>query len=217
MGIGFVIIIWGIIFTILFAPTSFFIGLAVRWWVLRREGRVISFRRAMTFGIFPFILLVYGFFALIGYAFHCELVRKVDPGIGDGWQVPLGNDYYLCMIDTPEHGYLMRHECSGSPISDGISKINVFDHVVAGKAKIDFTLDLTDGHLAEFDAASEKFQIYENELVSVNQFYIERRWSYIDVIALLIIGIPALFFIKWWYDRIIVIPGASPISKLTAS
>jgi hypothetical protein len=150
----------------------------------------------MTFGIFPFILLVYGLFAFIGYAFYCEMVRKVDPGMGDGWQVPVGNDYYLCMIDVPENGYLIRHGCSGSPIIDGISKINVFDNLVVGKAEDNFIFDLADGHLAALDATSEKFHEYENKLLDVNRFYIKRRWNYLDVIAVLIIVIPGFCFIN---------------------
>lgn len=201
MGIGFVIIAWGIIFVVLFIPLSFLIGFALRWKLKKK----ISFGRSMLFGIFPFILLVYGFFAFVGYALYCEMVRKVDPGIGDGWQVPVGNNYYLCMIDVPDNGYLMSYGCSGSPIIDGITEINVVGNLVVGRAKNAFIFDSGSGKLTEMDATSKAFQAHEAELLNVNDFYIRRRWNFLDIIAVFIILIPGVCFIKWWYEKIIAV------------
>lgn len=69
------------------------------------------------------------------YATWCEAIRGVDPGIGDGWQVPVGNDHYFCMIDVPEEGYLLKGGCSGAALVDGITLIGSSDDLVFGNSK----------------------------------------------------------------------------------
>ena len=59
----------------------------------------------------------------VGYAVYSYAARHVDPGIGDGWQVPLGGGYYLCMIDEPDEGYVMKGDCSGSPPIEAITQL----------------------------------------------------------------------------------------------
>jgi hypothetical protein len=76
-------------------------------------------------------------------------VRDIDPGIGDSWRVPIGNDWYFCMIDVPDNGYLLKGGCSGAPIVDGITELALVGDLVVGKgdASRPFVLDTRTGVL----------------------------------------------------------------------
>jgi hypothetical protein len=62
------------------------------WWNQRRAvGRGGVLKPAAAAAL-PFLLLGYGGVAFTGYAIWCEAIRDVDPGLGDAWRVPVGND-----------------------------------------------------------------------------------------------------------------------------
>jgi hypothetical protein len=91
MGIGFVLLIWAVLLGCAAVPVAF----AIAIWSVRSHKRVgapVSLLRTGAAAILPFVLLAYGGVAFVGYAAWCELGRQVDPGIGDGWMVPVGND-----------------------------------------------------------------------------------------------------------------------------
>src|SRR5687768_10851616 len=105
MGIGFVLMIWALLLGCAAVP----IAIALTIWSSRnwRESKsTTKLFRPIGAALLPFILLAYGGAAFIGYAVWCVKVRRVDPGIGDAWVVPVGNGYFFGMIDIPEHGSL---------------------------------------------------------------------------------------------------------------
>ena len=113
----------------------------------------------MAAAALPFLLLGYGGAAFLAYATWCEAVRGVDPGIGDSWQVPVGNDHYFCMIDVPESGSLLKSGCSGGSIVNGITELAVAGDLIVGNSKSNgpFILDTRTGALQTFasvDAAT---------------------------------------------------------------
>ena len=104
MGIGFVIIAWGLILGVLAVIGS---G-ALAGLVTLLTRKVVAGRRKaiLIAALFPFACWVYFGAAFIAYGAWCVALRDVDPGIGDGFWVPLGCGYYLQMIDTEDHPFI---------------------------------------------------------------------------------------------------------------
>src|SRR5258708_5442208 len=113
MGLGFVLLVWMIFFGCAGLPVAG--GLAYWSWRSGRDAHSPSKWRAFAAGLLPFALIVVGLFWFFGYAAYSWSVRKVDPGLGDSWAVPLRHGYFFCMIDVTDQGYLMKDGCSGSP------------------------------------------------------------------------------------------------------
>ena len=137
------------------------------------------------------------------YAIWCETVRGIDPGIGDGWRVPIGNDYYFCMINVPEEGYLLKGGCSGRPVVDQISELADAGDLVIGSSQSNgaFVLDTRTGTLQTFanlDAALAHLPTRPT-LQTAAEFYTDRRWGGADAIAAVLIGAPAIGATMLWY------------------
>jgi hypothetical protein len=67
-------------------------------------------------------------------------------------RVPIGNDYFFCMIDVPDDGYLLKGGCSGAPIVHGITELAAADDLVFGNSESSgpFALDTRTGALQTF-------------------------------------------------------------------
>ena len=148
--------------------------------------------RPMAAALLPFILLAYGGITFIGYAIWCERVRHVDPGIGDGWAVPVANNYSFWMIYIPEHGSLGKEDGSSpAVISDIVELAEVGDRVIGRSTSQGlFILNTRSGELHAF-LESEAVQREISPLPtleSANAFYIHRRWGLLDLVAITLIG-----------------------------
>jgi hypothetical protein len=104
MGLGFVLLVWACIGTILaavagatLAAICFFVQKLCR---RRREGWVL------VFAITPFFCGLYCFLAFIGYGIWCETQRGVAFGIGDDFHFPIDNGYSFHAIDTMNNPWL---------------------------------------------------------------------------------------------------------------
>jgi hypothetical protein len=131
VGVGFVLFFWALLFGGAAVVCAVVLGLW-SWWNQRRAFGRAGIFKAVAAAALPFLLLGCVGAAFAGYAIWCEAVRHVDPGIGDGWRVPVGNDLYFCMIDVPDDGYLLKGGCSGAPIVHGITELAAAGDLVVG-------------------------------------------------------------------------------------
>jgi len=191
MGIGFVLMIWAVLLCCAAVPVS----IALTIWSSRnwRESKsTTKLFRPIGAALLPFILLAYGGAAFIGYAVWCERVRHVDPGIGDGWAVPVANNYSFWMIDVPEHGSLTKDDGTRAPvISDIVELAEVGDRIIGrSTSKGLFILNTRSGELHAFlesDAVQKEISPMPT-LQSANAFYIDHRWGPLDLAAVTVIG-----------------------------
>ena len=90
MGIGFVLIFWGVLGLI---------GATIGSAILRQiasdftQGRVRSSPQLRAIRLFPFACIVWAAGVFISYAVINEVAFDRDAGIGDGWTCPLPNGY----------------------------------------------------------------------------------------------------------------------------
>jgi hypothetical protein len=202
VGIGFVLFFWALLFGGATVVCAVVLGLW-GWWNPRRVFGRAGISKAVAAAALPVLLLGYGGAAFAGYAIWCETVRHVDPGIGDGWRVPVGNDLYFCMIDVPDDGYLLKGGCSGAPIVHGITELAAAGDLVVGISESNgpFVLDTRTGGLQTFvsvDAALARITP-RPILQRAGDFYDSRRWGRADVIAAVLIAVPAIVAVIFWY------------------
>jgi hypothetical protein len=202
VGIGFVLLFWALLLGGAAVVCAIALGLW-SWWNERSTFGRGGIVRALAAAALPLLLLVYAGAAFAGYAIWCEAVRDVDPGIGDGWRVPVGNDHYFCMIDIPDDGYLLKGGCSGAPIVHGITELAAAGDLVFGNSESSgpFVLDTRTGALqtiASVDAALARITP-RPILQRAADFYADRRWGRADAIAAVLIGVPAIAATISWY------------------
>jgi hypothetical protein len=92
MGLGFVLLFWMIFFGCAGLPIAG--GLAFWSWHNGRLAGAPSKMRAAAAGVLPFVLIALGLVWFFGYAAYSWTVRRVDPGLGDSWAVPLRHGYF---------------------------------------------------------------------------------------------------------------------------
>ena len=192
MGIGFVLFAYVLILMMLAIPVS--IGIFVFNFSRRKKGKdPVNWARLVIFSTYPFIGIAYIIFAIVLNGLFCEYVRGVDPGFGDGWEVPIKNGYKFCMIDDTKSGYIMKDECSGSTDLAGITKINIQGDSIYGEAKQPFVFNLSNGefHFTNMDA-DWKSKI-EPKLKSANDFYGQQRGHIADMISLAFFAFPPVW------------------------
>jgi hypothetical protein len=202
VGLGFVLVFWALLGGIGAVVCALALG-AWSWWNHRRAPGCIRILHPLAAAALPFLLLAYAGAAFTGYAVWCAAIRDVDPGIGDGWQVPLGHDLFFCMIDVPDEGFLLKGGCSGSAIVAEITELGGSDDVLVGSSRSSgpFVLDMRTGKLQAFsniDAALSNVTPRPS-LQSADDFYRARRWGLADAIAAVLIVIPAIVASLLWY------------------
>jgi len=103
MGIGFVLVIWAVVGTILASVGSLALGGITSYLTSGTEEgrRTIFAARAL-----PFACLAWAAVLFIFQAFVNGALLHRDPGIGDGWDCPLPNGYAITMIDVTDQGWV---------------------------------------------------------------------------------------------------------------
>jgi hypothetical protein len=212
MGIGFALFIYTVIGIGLAVISG---GIAAGVCVIAAKGRRGLRIKAglIAFG-FPF-----------GWLVFCGVVRNVDPGLGDWWQVPIGHGYSFVMIDfkdigsvqTPQNGELNRCVAGIGVKGDHAAIIediprDSLEHALLLQEFGGLTLpaysilDLRTGletgfHEREkFLAAAEGVGIGEADILAPEVFYRRHRWSLADLLfPLLILGVPG--YCAYWLVR----------------
>ncbi len=205
MGLGFVLLFWMIFFGCAGLPIA---GVLAFWsW---RNGRLVgspSKVRAAVAGVLPFVLIALGLVWFVGYAAYSWSVRRVDPGLGDSWAVPLRHGYFFCMIDVTDRGYLMKDGCSGSPPVYDIRELAEIGDAIVGKSDRTgaFVFDMATGELRrDQDASTALAQLSPTaRLQTPDEFYRSRRFGWQDVAALLVLFAVVALTSWLWFTRFI--------------
>jgi len=190
-------------------------GLALWSWLNGRRAGLPSKQRAVAAGCLLFVLIPVGLLWFFSYALYSGAVRKVDPGLGDLWAVPLPHGYFFCMIDVTTSGYLMKDGCSGSPPLRDIGELAQVGDAIVGVSGITGAF--------VFDTASSKVTLYESPAVALAQFspapslqpaddfYRRHRFAWQDVAAALIL-FSLVLGISWiWFRRFVCAPAMAAV------
>ena len=202
MGIVFVLIVWLLFW--LFIASFIGIVLGIRSYRKKRGAskvvRIWGFVKSFSI---PILLVFYFLIAFIVYGTWCELSRGVDPGIGDLWQIPLGNHYSLIAIDLPSQAHI--ETSSGNQIYHDLTAIGREGNIVYGKDNNNhqyFIINTSDNTIETL--VSEKIFLEKMKIIGINTlkmeppetFYTRCRWNMADLMAaILIVFIPISAFI----------------------
>lgn len=207
MGIGIVLIGWTVFCGCLAIP--FAVGFGIWSWLWGRRAGRPSPARALAASLLPFIAMVVAMVWFMGYWTYSEAVRGVDPGLGDSWSVPIRYDYFFCMIDTTDDGYLMEGGCSGSPPVGGIEALAQSGDFVVGVSHYSgpFLFNLASGETTHYPTIDEALNQLSPPpvLQTPGEFYGQRRHGWQDDVALLIL-LTAEALLAWMWFRWFVRP-----------
>ena len=216
MGILFILLFWAGVLIVVAGLCA--AGISV-WASNRRppsQGEPVHVAKAAAL---PFVILVYGAVAFIGYSYWCEEVRQVDIGIGDSWKVPIANGYFFCMLDVPDRGAVMQGGCSGGFLVEDITAVAAVGDTLVGVSKgRGFTFDTLTGHFQEFpDAERATAQVSPVPVLQdPNWFYASRRWSLADAISIGAVGLGAVGLFIIWNRRYLRRAGTYGLGAITA-
>jgi hypothetical protein len=104
MGIGIVLIFWGVVGLI-----GAMIGSAILVRIASSfSRRRVQYSRPLIAAIrrFPFVCLAWAGSVFVFYAIVNETAFHRDPGLGDGWGCPLPDGYAIEMIDVTDRGFV---------------------------------------------------------------------------------------------------------------
>jgi hypothetical protein len=184
MGLGIVLLFWGIVGAVLAGAAAVALAGMAYLFDRRRRQRV---RRGwlVIAAVLPFVSLAYAAAGFVAYGAYCELVRDVDMGIGDSWRVPVTDGYRLIMIDTPDQAFL--EDSSGRQLHYGLKRIGAAGHVIAGEDEHGlFAIDAqrhTDETIASESALRTVSTLDGSALIAPADFYDRHRWSAPDAVA----------------------------------
>jgi hypothetical protein len=207
VGIGVVLLLWGVVLTIASVPVAAALIIAAR----------LSGGPARAKRVFVWLLVAgplaafYLFWAFMTYAIWCGMVRGVDPGLGDWYGVPIGHGFSLGFIDGLDHGYISpRGTTSGVALIADITEIGTDGDYVYGVADPSdgFLLNTRTGAIHRNVRAALPQTLRDagvvpvGPLMSVERFYRERRWGWQDPLAVAVLGTPALLVAVWTLRRV---------------
>jgi hypothetical protein len=117
--------------------------------------------------------------------------------------VPLPHDYFFCMIDITDHGYLMKGGCSGSPLIDEVQEIAQSGDSLVGFSSRSgpFVLNTASDDFRVFAdraAALAQFSPSPN-LQTANAFYQSLRWGWQDAIGLALLLCSLVVVSGFWF------------------
>jgi len=215
MGIGFVLVAWGLISLVVAGVGSLVMRGVVAYFTRGSTDRGKLLRRATLFPIecLFWVGIVFVFQAVINVVF---LHR--DIGIGDGFDCPLPNGYALSFIDVTEFGTLYKPanrpmwsdarenavnnvrvmQLSGPYVLGG-SDSRALEHFAEDSNAVDsyFLLDTKTGKRTEFKTYAELREAalhlnIQPNMIAIGTLYSKYRSTWFDVFAGLLIIVPPL-------------------------
>ena len=194
-GIGCVLVFWLFIGGGCATVAAILLGVVVRR--VSRASGIAPRRWVLAASFLPFLTLAYGLVAFVGYAIWCENVRGVDPGLGDSWVIPVGQGCTLDMVDQPDNAQISGPH--RELLLEGVTRLAVAGEELVGESHGKFyAVNLREHTKRSLESEGEAVAALKRSgskapaLLPVNDFYIARRWSYLDVLAALgIAAIPA--------------------------
>lgn len=211
MGSAFVLAIWVALCGLAALPIGTF--LAYLSWRNSRRRAEAGPRRVLAAAALPFLVIALALLWFGAYAAYCVLVRGVDAAVGGGSMVPLANDYYFCMIDTPERAFIVKNGCGGVTVVDRVRHLSaVGDLVVGSSADVPgFVFDTRTGGLTRLgDSAAALAQVpAAAPLHPPDEFYLSRRYGWQDAVAAAVL-LASVAVLAWlWFRRFIRAPGGA--------
>lgn len=218
MGLGFVLLIWAVVGTLLACIGAVTFGGATALFTRRAtRGRRYVIIAA---SLFPFVCLAWGAGIFVFQAVVNEGLLQRDLGLGDTWHAPLPNDYQVMMIDDTDRGWVYnpRTQFSSFGVVEqedavaGVTNLQVVNQYVLGATNAEswshsgkdssqvsayFLLDTATGKRTQFQNYEElrgralELSIDPN-LQPINTVYSKYRFSWFDVFAGSLFLIPPL-------------------------
>jgi hypothetical protein len=227
MGLGFVLLAWAVIGTIMAGMGLVVFGGSTAYLTRgiakgRRKAIIIS-------GLFPFACLAWAAIVFIFQAVINDRFFHCDPGIGDGWYCQLPNGYKITMIDVTDQGWVSnpRTQANEGDINDqedsifGVQMLQVagpfilggvnsqaFKHLGDRNGQINsyFLIDTRTGKrttLPNYEALrgiASQLGLNPN-LETIYSVYSRYRYSWFDVAAGLLLCVPpivcAVLLVRW--------------------
>ncbi|KAA3610963.1 MAG: hypothetical protein DWQ05_20965 [Calditrichaeota bacterium] len=211
MGIGFVFLFWGFIFSTLGLISGIFFTILINF-LLRKTISIEKKQLVKKSFFIPILTVLYFGIAVILYSIWCEVIRKVDPGFGDYWQVQIQNGYSLGMIDLPSNAFINipgKYETIHS-----INRFATYENYILCETKqhgwgrensnpvTQYIIIDTNSNdnvkylsLEQFDTFIKINNFNELDFKSPEEFYYKNRWTGHDLIALFLMVLPPLFLL----------------------
>jgi hypothetical protein len=215
MGLGFVLLLWAVVGTVVAAGGAATLGSAT---ALLTRG-VASGRRKVIIAacLFPIVCLGWGGVMFVFQAVVNEGLLHRDLGLGDTWHAPLPNGYQIMMIDVTDQGWVYNPKTQpGSGVGEredavaGVRNLQVAGRYILGATdskafenlgedtnQVDayFLLDTQLGkrkHFQNYDALRQSALELgiEPNLQPINTIYSKFRFSWFDVVAGLMFCLP---------------------------
>jgi hypothetical protein len=223
MGLGFVLLLWAVVGTVVAAGGAATLGSAT---ALLTRG-VASGRRKIIIAasLFPIVCLGWGGVMFVFQAVVNEGLLHRDLGLGDTWHAPLPNGYQIMMIDVTDQGWVYNPKTQpGSGVGEredavaGVRNLQVagryilgatdskaFEHLGQNTNQVDayFLLDTQLGKRTQFQNYDALRQSalelsIEPNLQPINTIYSKFRFSWFDVVAGLLFCLPPVIGVVFW-------------------
>ncbi len=219
MGLGIVLLFWGVVGTVLGVIGAAALAYAAEHFT---RGTRSEARRKVIIaaGLFPIACLAWGGGVFVFSAVVNEMFLHRDLGMGDTWQAPLPNGDQVMMIDITDQGvvYNPKTQASDSGVVEqddtvwGVREMQVAgryvlagadsraaEHLGQDSNQVDcyFLLDTQTGRRTPFKTYDELRQRalqlnIQLNLQPIYSVYAKYRFSWFDVCAGLLFGVPPL-------------------------
>ena len=215
MGVGFVLLLWVVVGTVVAAVGAATSGSAT---AMLTRG-VANGRRKVIIAasLFPIVCLGWGGVMFVFQAVVNEGLLHRDLGLGDTWHAPLPNGYQIMMIDVTDQGWVYNpktqpdsgvgeREDAVAGVRDvqvvgryilGATDSKAFEHLGQETNQVDayFLLDTRLGKQKQFQNYNALRQSalelgIEPNLQPINTIYSKFRFSWFDVVAGLLFCLP---------------------------
>jgi hypothetical protein len=227
MGLGFVLLAWAVIGTIMAGMGLLVFGGSTAYFTRgvdkgRRKAIIIS-------GLFPFACLAWAAIVFVFQAVINDRFFHCDPGVGDGWYCPLPNGYTITMIDVTDQGFVSKPRTPGAEVDLNDEELTVsevrmlqlagpyilggvdsqaFNHMNEGSSKVDsyFVIDTRTGkrttppNSEALRGVASRLGINLN-LEPIDAVYSRYRYSWFDAVAGIMLCVPPaicfVLLIRW--------------------
>lgn len=208
MGLGFVLLLWAVVGTVLAGIGALVLGGLSAF--LTRGAAIGRKRLILASSLFPFLCLGWTGAVFLFQAIVNDTVLHRDVGLGDTWYCPLPNGYEITFIDVTDHGWVCnpktrlsnttlfeREDCIG-----GVRQLQVAGRYMLGAAdskaftKLEsgsdndvdsfFLLDAQTGHrsnyssLEQLRSAALRLNI-SSDLQPISVVYAHYRFTWFEV------------------------------------
>jgi hypothetical protein len=243
MGIGFVLVVWAVVGTVLAGIGTLVLG-GITEWVTKgaEEGR--RRRTILAACILPFACLGWAAVLFVLQAFVNESFLHRDAGLGDSWDCPLPNGYAITMVDVTDNGWVYNPKTqSDGGVGEqedaiagvrslqvagryflGASDTGAATKIAPASSDVDryFLLDTQDGKRVDFanydamNSAAAHLGIHP-ELERIDVVYSRYRFTWFDVLVGFLLCVPPLVYVAVLARQILNVRRARQFARVKDS